>query len=457
MRAIYALLIIVVLAVAGGLCYLLLCDRPPSLPTGQVPAPPVDVGNLPTVDLADGPPPARDAIVFDMAYRGLTGDKDDLRYNAYWGFGGSSDADTPFPKAVRQTAGEKVKTVYNPNFKGAEWAAVEMKGDLPTALYFDLNADGELADYERILPRGKPDQYGQVDFVTPDFLMTTQKGVQTPFRALLQARTGGSATWSPSCVLQGAASVDGRDLKLLLYCNGFTGSFVEFGGCSYSLKQADAPLEPYTPRQPLSSLITFEDQFYKLRFLKHPDEAGRIQSVIEKDTTPTGRLAIKLIGRQEVKARLSSARISGAEDNTIQFNVSGARGVTLPQGAYKLNSGYVYYGVDEARVEEAQESHYVNFTKGPQATIVAGETLTVELGQPRMIVSAIDQQQRYNSNAQESTVFTKGTNVFLSPKVGGLAGEQYGRFRDERNDLVPTVEILATDGKRIASSKMEYG
>ncbi|MHC4751640.1 MAG: hypothetical protein ACYTFW_17425, partial [Planctomycetota bacterium] len=35
----------------------------------------------------DFPEPPPGAIVFDMKYRSLSGGKDELRYNSYWGFG----------------------------------------------------------------------------------------------------------------------------------------------------------------------------------------------------------------------------------------------------------------------------------------------------------------------------------------------------------------------------------
>ena len=76
-------------------------------------------------------------------------------------------------------------------------------------------------------------------------------------------------------------------------------------------------------------------------------------------------------------------------------------------------------------------------------------------------MSVLDQKDRYRSNAEEKAVYAKGTTVFLSPKVKGKSGELYSRFsRTESRrhvDVCPTVEITDSDGKQIASSKMEYG
>jgi hypothetical protein len=455
MRTLWALLVAVLLAVAAGLCYLLIQKMPkPPATAVQAPAPPLDVAGYAPAGLPEGPPPGADAIVFDMAYRGLAGGKGDLRYNSYWGFGGSSDPENAFLKAVRKTAG-KVEPVYNPNFKGAEWAAVELRRNQPIALYFDLNADGELADFEKILPLGKPDQFDHVEFITPDFLMTTPEGAQTPFRVLVQAREGGFCMWSPSCILEGSAKMNGRDVDLLLFADDFSGSFIDFGGCSYALKDCAAETGQYVPRQPLSSLISQDDLFYTFRFLKHPDKPGLIRAVIEKDTTPTGQLAVRLAGQDNIKARLNNANISGVADGTIRLSVSGAQTMTLPQGEYRLDRGYIYYGVENAY------ERFVDFTNGPVVKIVADETLTVDLGKPRMIVSAIDQAVRDQSDAVDTFTYRKGTVVFLSPRIEGLAAERYGRFTADpssgRVDVVPTFEILDSAGKQVASGKMEYG
>ena len=77
-------------------------------------------------EVTDFPEPPPGAIVFDMKYRGLSGEKDELRYNSYWGYGGNSK-DTPFLANVKKNA-KDIEAVYNPNFKGAEWSAVEIKG-----------------------------------------------------------------------------------------------------------------------------------------------------------------------------------------------------------------------------------------------------------------------------------------------------------------------------------------
>ena len=77
-----------------------------------------EAGREVTVSLE--PPPG--AIVFDLKYRGLSGEKDELRYNSYWGFGQRTN-ETPFLADLKKNI-ENFETVYNPYFKGAEWSAL---------------------------------------------------------------------------------------------------------------------------------------------------------------------------------------------------------------------------------------------------------------------------------------------------------------------------------------------
>ena len=358
-------------------------------------------------------------------------------------------------RPVKKVAGE-IKTVYNPNFKGAEWSAVELAGDKPVAFYFDMNANGKFADNEKILPAGEPDKYGQVEFVTPDFMMTTDDGSKIPFRVLLRARKGGNSMWSPSCVLQGASTINDKNVRMLLFCNGPDGRFTQFGRGSYSLVEEE-PNEGHgrVSHQTLSSLINYDDQFYRLRFLKSAEKDGPMRLVLEKDTSPTGQLVVKLTGREALKARLGSVRITGSRDSTISFSVSGDKGIELPAGEYKIASGSIYYS------SQKDDEWQVSFSGEQEVEIKGGEQSTSELGEPKVLVSALDQKDRYRSNAEEKAVYAKGTKIFLSPKVKGKSGELYSRFRRKESrrhvDVCPTVEITDSDGKQIVSSKMEYG
>lgn len=405
------------------------------------------------VELPDGPAPEADAIVFDMEFVGLNGE-DEFTYNSYWGYGSPRDQKSAFVAKAKKVAG-KGKVIYNPNFKNAEYSLLELKGKEPIAFYFDLNADGKVTDNEKLLPVKEKDEHGRVEFITPDFVMTTQKDQQVPFRALLQARDGGNSMWSPSCVMKGSTTINDKKIQMILYANGLSGSFVEFGRGYCAFQEQSEEKNSHISRQTLSSLINYEGQFYRMRFINHPDKKGTIRTVLEKDTSDTGTLAVKLAGKEGIKTRLSSATINGAADSTIQFNVSGDKEITLPVGEYKLQRGYIYYG------KESSDEYYVNFSQGPLATIEADKRFDVEIGKPKVIVSAIDQKKRYSSQVEEKSVYEKGTTVFLSPKIQGNGGELYSSFSKteskRRVDVEPTVEILDSKGKQVAEATMEYG
>lgn len=412
-------------------------------------------------EVVDFPEPPAGAIVFDMKYRGLSGAKDELRYNSFWGFG-QRENETPFIKDLKKDI-KKLQTVYNSYFKGAEWSAVELKDNKPVAYYIDLNADGKVSDNEKILPIPAEAQRTSrsIEFVTPDFIMKTRDSHQVPFRALLSVSFYGSSSrpqcmWSPSCVIEGTSAIDGEPTKLILFTDGFSGSFQNFGRCSYSLLTSAEKFGQYVPKQTLSSLVNHDGQFYYLKLYGRHEKGKAIRAVLEKYTGATGELAVKLTGDTNLKVRLSSARITGSKDTNIHFNISEGQS-KLPAEAYKLSSGYIYYGT------ENDDQWRVNFTEGPEFTIDPEKTCNIELGKPVLSVSAIDEKNRYRSNVKKQSVFSKGTTIYLSPKIKGRADEVYGRFSQKdpnssrQTDKEPNVRIADADGKEVASAKMEYG
>jgi len=280
-------------------------------------------------ELGEGPDPKEGDIVFEMAYRGLESSHDEYANNSRHGFGGSDGGKSDFIKSVEKVA-VNTKAVYNPNFKGAEWAAIGFGGKKPQMLYFDLNADGKLADNERISPRDKPDKYGRLEFVTPDFVMTTQQGRKAPFRALVQATPGNiNGVWCPLCVLEGYCEINGAKVRLTLLTSGFSGLYTEFGICRYAMKE-DGENEQSGS---LSSLINYSDVFYHMRFLKSLKNETGIRVVLEKDTSDIGEVAIKPIGNEGVKVKLNHAGISGEADETpLGGSAEGESAVPAEQG-----------------------------------------------------------------------------------------------------------------------------
>ena len=411
-------------------------------------------------EVTDFPEPPPGAIVFDMKYRSLSGGKDELRYNSYWGYGGNSK-ETPFLTDVKKNA-KDIEAVYNPNFVGAEWSAVEIKDNKAVALYIDLDTDGKVSDNEKILPiqNSESSSYNRTEFVTPDFVMITHNDLQVPFRALLQVAFYGQDSqpnfmWSPSCVLEGTSTLNGRPAKLILFTNGFTGSFKDFGRSSFSLQTGKEETGSYVSRDMLSSIINHNGQFYNVEFNGRHGKNSAVRAILTEYTGDTGNLTTQLIGDTNLKAKLSIANIAGSKDTTVQFNIASEQ-AKLPTGSYKLNRGDVDYSVRNG------DNWQFDFQEGPEFTIDADKTCKVELGKPVLSVSAVDENKRYQNDVKEQTVYSDGTNVFISRIIKGKSGELYGRFsqrqeNSEYTEIEPDIKIVDSEGKEVIATKIKYG
>jgi hypothetical protein len=442
--------VLLVVFLVGVFCLLKSWRLEPE-PMGQPPAP---------AQAEDG-----QAVVFDMTYRGLSGAKDEPRYNAYWGFGQRAK-ETPFIKEVRKTGGE-FSTVYNSHFKGAEWSAVEVKDNKVVALYFDLDADGTVSENEKIPPiqDAGSGSSSRTEFVTPDFMMTTQRGHEIPFRALLRVSFRGRSSrpncmWSPSCVLEGTATFNGKPTRLILFGNGFTGDFDQFGSCSYALQDPEELSGRYISRHTLSSMVNYKGQFYKLKLSGNYEKDKKIRAELEEYTGAIGELAIQLKPDTNLKTKLSYVGIVGVNDETVRlrFTVPSDR-TQMPVGVYKLCDGLINYGVD--KTDEWRLDF--DFEKEPEFAIEADGTCELELGEPKLLIRAVEENRRYESDVKEQTIYSKGTNVHISRIIQGKAGELYGRFSEKQDnsgrytDLQPELRIVDMEGKQIAAAKIEYG
>ena len=436
------------------------CGGPTSTTFVAAPPGPADLG--PATGLSTPPP---EAVVFDLKYRPRTGGADDIVYYSSWGYGGS-DAETkkdPFLQDVRKKA-SSLYYVRNLALTGRKWAAVEHHSRQACALYFDLNADGKFSENERIPPTRKTAQ--GIEFITPDFVQPLESGGQTLCRVLLRvAFDKGSSEprcwWSPAAVLEGAATLNGQSTRLLLYASNPGGGFDQYGHAQYSLMASNqAKLGPggYIPRETLSSLITSDGQFYHLKLDGRYSSGLPARVLLAKDTSPTGALAVKLVGSNTLQATFSSLDLRGAEDKTIFLRLSNSNAnLTLPEGAYVVNGGLVSY-----RTSNRQDWD-VSFREGSRATVKAGEVSEQALGQPTLRVRAIKEMDRYASNPAELTAFKRGTQIYLEPRIVGQGNEVFGRFRKrepaqrDKSIFPPRITITRPDGKELLSKDMEYG
>jgi hypothetical protein len=424
--------------------------------------------------------PSASGATFELTYRGLTAPDDPMSYRSYYGFGGPTKTDAPFIAAVQKRV-KQYDLVMNSQLPEAmRWSAVELENGKPVSLYFDIDGNGELSDNERfprVPPLGRTFGY-DCAFITSDFTIRTEDQKEATFRIMLvgyKNSTGPmSYMWSPCCVLEGQATLNGQPTKMVLYASGFDGKFSTFRQASVALFSADQKIGSYLPRESLSSLICYKDTFYRLKLTGTYAKDQTLRVVLDKDTTPTGKTTLNLTGQESLKGRLTSAMIGGTADETIYFSIGEGR-TTLPVGAYKLTSGYLSYGTQN------DDEWRVNFDDGPAFAVAAAETSTFKLGEPSLSITAVAENDRYRSDVKPKTTFAKGTAIYISPQIKGKAGEAYMRFTrkgakpssgvlsriarlmgrsspaNEYTDVKPHLTITGSDGTKIASADLEYG
>jgi hypothetical protein len=261
--------------------------------------------------------------------------------------------------------------------------------------------------------------------------------------------------WSPSCVLEGTSTIYGQPAKLILFANGFTGSFEDFGNSSYSLQSGKEQTDSNVSRTMLSSIVNLNGQFYNLKFNGHHGKNSAVRAILTEYTGQTGSLTTQLVGDTGLEAQLSSATIAGTKDTTVQFNLASEQ-AKLPTGFYKLKRGYVTYSMENS------DKWRLDFQDGPEFTIDADKASNVELGKPVLTISAVEEDKRYQSDVKEQTVYPEGTNIYISRIIKGKGGELYGRFSQipqnfGYTDIEPEIKIIDSEGKEVVAAKIKYG
>jgi hypothetical protein len=446
---------------AAGVALISGCSQAPPLTFTAAPPGPEDLG--PATGLST---PAAEAVVFDLKYRAQTGGPDDISYHSFWGYGGpdSETKTNAFLQAVRDKASGRLYYTCNYTLKSRKWSAVEYHGRQASALYFDLNADGRLADHERIPPTRREND--AIEFITPDFTQTLEGGGQTLCRVLLNVRfyEGNSepnTMWSPAALLEGTATLNGQTTRLLLYANSPGGAFDQYGSSYFSLLAGDRTkpgARAYVPRETLSSMIASEGQFYRLTLDGRRSNGLPARALLVKDTSPTGTMAVRLAGSNSLPTKLASVYLHGVENKTVHFRVNpGKDRVVLPVGTYALANGTLAYGAADAKDWE------LSFSQGPSATVKADAVCDQTLGHPALKVRAVRESDRWNRETAGTETFKRGTTIYLEPKIVGQGGETLTRFREiaagkpEKADRPPRITITGPDGKEVLSKTMEYG
>jgi hypothetical protein len=384
---------------------------------------------------------------------------DQIKYGRFWSNSDSPETDSPFVAAVKQRV-QDYDLIHDPELRNGDWSVVETKDEKPVALYFDLDASGTLSDNERILPTPLPANMRMFDtqFVTPDFTIRQDDGREIPFRLMVlreSALYDKNYYWSPACILEGQATLASEPTSLLLYGDRFTGSFTTFGRCLFSLLPTGREPDGETVRTTLSSLIHHEGSFYRLRFDGDPAKGKTLRLILTKDTSPTGRAAIRLNAKEPLRTRPDTITINGAHDGSIRFNPQDAQS-PLPVDEYSLNSGRILYGV------ETDNQWQMDFIEGPAFVVVRDGTADVDLGEPAITAHATQELER-GRYSEEKTVYARGASIHFYPHIKGKAGEVYRKFSrksdtdDQWVDVAPRVAVFDAAGKEVLSEEMGYG
>lgn len=402
-------------------------------------------------------------VIFAMKYRGFSGKKDDLMPQSYYVCPQIPDCDSAFIDTVKEKVGGNLQLFRSSALKpcAPEFFAVEHQDTIAVALYYDLDADGQLDDNEKIQPcegaHGQSDK--QQIFLTPDFVVTNFDGKKIPFRFVMRVPSGSSQKSYASCAAMGSfeatAQLNGKEMRLMLLSYLSGPGYAEFGNGLYALVPASQNRADWIQRRLFSSMIFHDERFYNVR-VKGSDEVGQSLEVhLIENTNPRGKIALKIHGNAGLKMELGAMTIGGKR---IYLDLPKGEN-ELPAGQYKLNDASFEYGLDKP--QEMMTSFYL----GKEVTIEGGKTTTIDLGKPTIVISAREAAKRNRRDEKSKTEFAEGTDIAINVSFRGMSQETYRSFgcREDKKThihweaLTPELKIANEAGDQIASFKYEYG
>jgi len=389
------------------------------------------------------------AVVFNLQYRGMELEEKD-RVRSFWDQGaGAPLKETSFTQSLRLPP-EKSKLFCLPLLCGSENGVLEYEGKTLKALYLDLDCDGKLGPGEKL----KPEVMNRSGyFLTPDFTIITSRGEKSAYRVI--ARVDGddprlSVYNAPFCCWEGKAEVAGTEVTLRLTDDNYAGSCLVFGGDRFEIFKG-------TERKPasegfLSSLICLDQTFYQLRFTGEGTRKKPWRAVLCKETAPTGKVEVRL-DQAGPEAKLTDLQLASSEMASSRIDRGNSSVAELPQGGYRI-SGDLAFGTKE-------NPGRVSFSKESELRVVGGQTTRVEVGHPKLKLSAAAVSPQQGLSPEKKTAFPVGTLVYLDLKLMGAQGEEYGYvFSDNPKSppqKKPHLQILGPDNQDVVSSDLEYG
>lgn len=405
---------------------------------------------------------------FEVTYRGITAKGDDLYASGGWGFGSNDDQDSKFIQSVRKKAEHKISIIQNPFLHDRLLTAVEYNGKEVLHAYFDLNADGNLSDEEQLTPAdvSEANRRGNDStvFLTPDFIVTDEQGQKTPFRVMLWANFYGdqdapNVTWSPMGVYEGVAELGGQPVQLYLFPDFNSKCYAKYGRSRYALVAKPQKNNGYIPQSPFSSLIVYDNSFYRMTLDEVNPASQTIKVSLFEDKTPRGKFALDIKGKEDSPAgKLASASLQGVTDKTIYFQIQKNMD-QLPVGDYVISYGSINFG------EGDPPKYFTSFQNIPAFSVKENQTAMIEMGKPQIKIQAVEENKRYNDDKVYKTEFAEGTNIYIDASFVGIAKESYRGFSQyvqkenhiNFEDIKGRIVIADDKGNEVIAKDLEYG